>query len=92
MQRACAALKRALPELCVITDICLCAYTSHGHCGILTPSGEVQNELTVQRLAEVARSHARAGADIVAPSDMMDGRVAAFREALDEADFSHMPL
>ncbi len=88
VQRACVALKREVPGLCVITDICLCEYTSHGHCGILTPSGEVHNELTLQRLAEVALSHAQAGADIVAPSDMMDGRVAAIRQALDEADFN----
>ena len=92
VQRACAALKREVPELCVITDICLCEYTSHGHCGILTPGGEVHNELTLQRLAEVALSHARAGADIVAPSDMMDGRVAAIRQALDEADFGNIAI
>jgi len=86
VQRACTALKQHLPDLCVITDICLCEYTSHGHCGILTPAGEVHNDLTLHRLAEVAISHARAGADIVAPSDMMDGRVAAIRQALDEMD------
>jgi len=86
VQRACAALKHSIPELCVITDVCLCEYTSHGHCGILTPAGEVHNDLTLRRLAEVALSHARAGADIIAPSDMMDGRVAAIRQALDEGD------
>lgn len=92
VQRACAALKREVPELCVITDVCLCEYTSHGHCGILTPAGEVHNELTLRRLAEVALSHAQAGADIVAPSDMMDGRVAVIRQALDDADFEQVAL
>jgi len=92
VQRACEALKRALPDLCVITDVCLCEYTSHGHCGILTPAGEVHNDLTLGRLREVALSHARAGADIIAPSDMMDGRIAAIRQALDEADFCDTPI
>jgi porphobilinogen synthase len=92
VQQACAALKRALPDLCVITDVCLCEYTSHGHCGILTPQGEVHNDLTLQRLAEVALSHAQAGADIIAPSDMMDARIAALRAALDDADFCQTPI
>ncbi|HOF89754.1 MAG TPA: porphobilinogen synthase [Armatimonadota bacterium] len=92
VQRACAALKRALPELCVITDVCLCEYTSHGHCGIVSPDGEVCNDLTLHRLAEVAVSHAQAGADIIAPSDMMDGRVGAIRDALDAADFLNTPI
>jgi porphobilinogen synthase len=92
VQQACAALKRALPDLCVITDVCLCEYTSHGHCGILTPTGHVHNDLTLQRLAEVALSHVRAGADMVAPSDMMDGRIGAIRQALDEADYTDMPI
>ncbi len=92
VQRACAALKQALPALCVITDVCLCEYTSHGHCGILTACGDVHNDLTLQRLAEVAVSHARAGADVVAPSDMMDGRIAAIRQALDEADYCDIPI
>ena len=92
VQRACAALKQHLPTLCVITDVCLCEYTSHGHCGILTPSGEVHNDLTLQRLADVALSHVRAGADIVAPSDMMDGRVAAIRQTLDEAGFCDVAI
>ncbi len=92
VQRACAALKQQLPELCVVTDICLCEYTSHGHCGILSPAGEVQNDVTLHRLAEVALSHARAGADLLAPSDMMDGRVSTIRAALNEADFSHLPI
>ncbi len=92
VQRACEAIKRATPELCVITDVCLCEYTDHGHCGILTPAGEVHNDLTLVRLAETAVSHARAGADIVAPSDMMDGRVAAIRAALDEADLTDVAI
>lgn len=92
VQQACVALKRALPELCIVTDVCLCEYTNHGHCGILSPAGEVCNDITLHRLAEVALSHARAGADIIAPSDMMDGRIGAIREALDEADYSHLPI
>ncbi|HEY3376624.1 MAG TPA: porphobilinogen synthase [Armatimonadota bacterium] len=92
VQQACRALKRELPELCVITDVCLCEYTSHGHCGILTPHGEVHNDLTLHRLAEVALSHAQAGADIIAPSDMMDGRIGALRQALDEEDFAEIAL
>ncbi|HEX8903506.1 MAG TPA: porphobilinogen synthase [Longimicrobiaceae bacterium] len=77
-------LKRELPELVVITDVCLCEYTSHGHCGIIV-EGDVDNDATVPLLARTAVSHAAAGADVVAPSDMMDGRVAAIRAALDEA-------
>ncbi len=92
VQRACAALKQALPDLCVITDVCLCEYTSHGHCGILDSCGDVHNDLTLQRLCEVAISHAQCGADIIAPSDMMDGRISALRESLDLADFSDIPL
>jgi porphobilinogen synthase len=82
VQEAVRALKRALPELVVITDVCLCEYTSHGHCGVLH-EGDVDNDATLELLARQALSHARAGADIVAPSDMMDGRVAAIRRALD---------
>jgi porphobilinogen synthase len=86
VQDAVRALKRAHPDLVVITDVCLCAYTSHGHCGLV--DGErVLNDPTLELLARVAVSHARAGADLVAPSDMMDGRVGAIREALDEAGF-----
>ncbi|MHB9129531.1 MAG: porphobilinogen synthase [Armatimonadota bacterium] len=92
VQQACEALKRALPELCIVTDVCLCEYTSHGHCGILTPKGEVHNDLTLHRLTDVALSHVRAGADIVAPSDMMDGRIGAIREALDAADCTDIPI
>ncbi|HET9010980.1 MAG TPA: porphobilinogen synthase [Gemmatimonadaceae bacterium] len=84
VQRAVRALKREVPELVVITDVCMCEYTSHGHCGILR-DGEVDNDATLPLLAREAVSHARAGADIVAPSDMMDGRVAAIRHALDDA-------
>jgi porphobilinogen synthase len=86
VQRAVSEVKRSLPELCVMTDVCLCEYTDHGHCGII--SGEsVLNDPSLVRLASVALSHARAGADIVAPSDMMDGRVAAIRQRLDENSF-----
>ncbi len=87
VQRAVAALKHALPELVVITDVCLCQYTSHGHCGLLD-GHEVLNDETCELLARAAVSHARAGADMVAPSDMMDGRVAAIRDALDDGGFT----
>lgn len=91
VQRAVAAVKRAAPELCVMTDVCLCEYTDHGHCGLL--DGEtVANDPTLARLAATAVSHARAGADVVAPSDMMDGRVAAIRTALDAAQFPSVPI
>jgi porphobilinogen synthase len=81
-QLAVAAVKRAVPEMVVITDVCLCGYTDHGHCGVLV-DGEVHNDLSLEVLARAAVSHADAGADIVAPSDMMDGRVGAIRSALD---------
>jgi porphobilinogen synthase len=81
------ALQRDLPQLVVITDVCMCEYTSHGHCGVLV-NGEVDNDRTLELLAREALSHARAGADIVAPSDMMDGRVAAIRSALDAAELT----
>ncbi|CAN5445535.1 porphobilinogen synthase [soil metagenome] len=87
VQEAVRALKRELPELLVVTDVCLCEYTSHGHCGVLDGE-EVNNDATLPLLARMALSHAAAGADIVAPSDMMDGRVGAIREALDEAGFA----
>ncbi len=83
VQQAVRALKAALPDLVVITDVCLCAYTDHGHCGLLDAAGVVDNDLSLPVLARVAASHAAAGADIVAPSDMMDGRVGAIREGLD---------
>jgi porphobilinogen synthase len=84
VQRALEAIREAHPELLLITDVCLCEYTDHGHCGLLDRFGEVENDATIDLLAEVALSHARAGADIVAPSDMMDGRVGAIRSALEE--------
>lgn len=91
VQKAIAAIKKAVPELVIITDVCLCEYTSHGHCGLL--KGEaVDNDSTLEVLARVAVSHAQAGADIVAPSDMMDGRVGRIREALDEAGFSMVSI
>ncbi len=91
VQKAVRAVKRALPKLLVITDVCNCEYTSHGHCGLVV-DGEVQNDPTLEWLAKAAVSHARAGADVVAPSDMMDGRVAAIRKALDEAGFPNTPI
>src|SRR5918996_844325 len=83
VQLAVRALKEAHPELVVITDVCLCGYTSHGHCGVVLDDGTVDNDLTLELLARTAISHARAGADAVAPSDMMDGRVGALRAQLD---------
>lgn len=91
MQRAVRRLKEALPEMIVITDVCLCEYTSHGHCGVVR-DGDVSNDETLELLTRTALSHAEAGADIVAPSDMMDGRVMAIREALDDAGYSHIPI
>ena len=91
VQRSVAALKKEFPELLVITDVCLCEYTSHGHCGLIE-DGDVQNDSTLDLLARTALSHARAGADIVAPSDMMDGRVAAIRSALDNHGFEKIPV
>ena len=91
VQRAVRTLKQAAPDLAVITDVCLCEYTSHGHCGVIV-DGEVDNDQTLPLLARTAVSHAQAGADIVAPSDMMDGRVAAIRVALDEAGFAATPI
>ncbi len=91
VQRATKSLKDALPELAVITDVCLCQYTDHGHCGCL--DGEcIDNDATLDLLARTAVSHAKAGADMVAPSDMMDGRIAEIREALDEGNLSHIPI
>jgi porphobilinogen synthase len=88
VQQAIRALKREVPKLLVMTDVCNCEYTSHGHCGLVV-DGEVQNDPTLEWLAKSAVSHARAGADIVAPSDMMDGRVAYIRQALDAAGFTN---
>jgi porphobilinogen synthase len=86
VQRATEAIRKARPELLVVTDVCLCEYTSHGHCGVIE-DGKVANDATNELLAEMALSHARAGAHIVAPSDMMDGRVGAIRKKLDAAGF-----
>jgi porphobilinogen synthase len=90
-QRAVEAVRRAAPDLCVITDVCLCEYTDHGHCG-LVEEGEVANDPSLARLAEAAVSHARAGAHVVAPSDMMDGRVGAIRSALDATGFADVAI
>jgi porphobilinogen synthase len=91
VQRATRALKDALPELAVITDVCLCQYTDHGHCGCVE-NERIENDASLDLIARTAVSHAKAGADMVAPSDMMDGRVAEIREALDENNFSHVPI
>ena len=91
VQRAVKAVKNKLPDLMVITDICLCEYTDHGHCGFIDGQ-TVDNDATLDLLAKAALSHARAGADMVAPSDMMDGRVAEIRATLDENDFSQIPI
>ena len=90
-QQAVRAVKRALPDFLVITDVCNCEYTSHGHCGFVK-DGDVDNDTTLEWLAKTAVSHARAGADIVAPSDMMDGRVGAIRSTLDKAGFAKTPI
>jgi len=91
-QQAMRALKDADPDLVVVGDVCLCEYTDHGHCGLLGPSGDVDNDASLPLLAETAVSLAEAGADLIAPSDMMDGRVAAIREALDEAGHESLPI
>jgi porphobilinogen synthase len=91
IQETIRAIKKDVPELTVITDVCMCEYTDHGHCGVIKDN-DVVNDETLQLLAAEALSHAKAGADIVAPSDMMDGRVAAIREILDANDFSHIPV
>lgn len=91
IQKTLRAVKAAVPEMMLITDVCLCEYTSHGHCGIVE-NGIILNDQTTERLAEMAVSHARAGADMVAPSDMMDGTVAAIRKALDMAGFENLPI
>ncbi|HET6363750.1 MAG TPA: porphobilinogen synthase [Nitrospirota bacterium] len=91
VQHAIKAIKNKTPELIVITDVCLCEYTSHGHCGVIK-NGKVQNDATLELLAREALSHAKAGADMVAPSDMMDGRVGAIRHTLDNEDFHDVPI
>jgi porphobilinogen synthase len=91
VQRSIKEIKKAAPDLLVITDVCLCAYTSHGHCGVIK-GNKVDNDATCELLAKVALSHAQAGADIVAPSDMMDGRVKYIREALEQNDFHDVAI
>ncbi len=91
VQQAVRLLKKELPQIVTITDVCMCEYTSHGHCGILE-NGEVVNDATLELLSRASVSHAEAGADMIAPSDMMDGRVAAIRSALDSSDFASTPI
>ncbi|HVQ74768.1 MAG TPA: porphobilinogen synthase [Candidatus Binatia bacterium] len=91
IQQAIRAVKDTIPDLLVVTDVCLCEYTSHGHCGVVE-DGRIKNDPTLDLLSRTALSHAEAGADMVAPSDMMDGRVAAIREALDEGGFVETPI
>ena len=91
VQRALREAKREVPELCYITDVCMCEYTSHGHCGVLSGQ-EVDNDRTLPLLAKTALSHVQAGADMVAPSDMMDGRVAAIRAELDQNGYTNLPI
>jgi porphobilinogen synthase len=91
VQQAVRAFKAAVPDLVVITDVCLCEYTDHGHCGVIE-DGAVDNDASIDLIARTAVSHARAGADMVAPSDMMDGRIAAVREELDDAGFEQVPI
>jgi porphobilinogen synthase len=91
IQEAIRAIKREVPDLLVITDVCLCEYMSHGHCGVVV-EGEINNDMTLELLAKTALSHVEAGADMVAPSDMMDGRVAAIRSTLDENGFETTPI
>ena len=92
VQLAVRAIKEAHPELLVLTDVCLCGYTSHGHCGVVRADGEIDNDITLELLAKAAVSHAEAGADAVAPSDMMDGRVGALRGQLDAEGHSGLPI
>jgi porphobilinogen synthase len=91
VQRTIKAVKSACPEIAVITDVCLCQYTDHGHCGVVE-KGVVDNDATLDLIARTALSHAKAGADMVAPSDMMDGRVSEIRSALDDNDLTHVPI
>ena len=91
VQQAIKTIKNKAPELMVITDVCMCEYTSHGHCGMIK-QGDVDNDATLELLAKEALSHTKAGVDMVAPSDMMDGRVGAIRKILDENNFSHIPI
>jgi len=92
VQEAIRRIKDMAPELVVITDVCLCEYTDHGHCGLVSETGQVDNDETLEILAKVALSHAKAGCDMLAPSDMMDGRIGVIREALDESGFENLPI
>lgn len=92
VQEAIRQIKASHPQMYVITDVCMCEYTSHGHCGILSESGEVMNDVTLNYISDIALSHAEAGADMIAPSDMMDFRVAAIREKLDKNGFHNIPI
>jgi len=92
VQNAARAIKNAFAHITVIADLCNCEYTDHGHCGILTPEGDVDNDRTVEVLARTALTYAKAGVDVIAPSDMMDGRVGAIRSALDEGDFANTAI
>jgi porphobilinogen synthase len=92
VQLATAAIKAARPELVVMTDVCLCEYTTHGHCGVVRDDGTIDNDASLELLARTAVSHARAGADVIAPSDMMDGRVGAIRAELDAEGFAELPI
>ncbi|CEH35824.1 porphobilinogen synthase [Romboutsia lituseburensis] len=92
VQRAIRKIKEIDADMNVITDVCMCEYTSHGHCGILTDGGYVDNDKTLEYLAKIAVSHAKAGADMVAPSDMMDGRIKALREGLDKEGYEHIGI
>ncbi len=92
IQKATRAIKEKYPEMYVLTDVCMCEYTSHGHCGILTDDGDVDNDKTLEYLGKIALSHVKAGSDMVAPSDMMDGRVAYIRKILDENGYENTPI
>ncbi|HQA49618.1 MAG: porphobilinogen synthase [Syntrophomonadaceae bacterium] len=92
VQQAIREIKKLSPQTIVITDVCMCEYTDHGHCGALDENGQVVNDITLDLLAREALSHAKAGCDMVAPSDMMDGRVGAIRKALDEGGFANLPI
>ncbi|MCP4672010.1 MAG: porphobilinogen synthase, partial [Desulfobacula sp.] len=91
VQKAVKAVKESVPDILVITDVCLCGYMDHGHCGVVE-KGIIDNDASLDLLAKTALSHAKAGADMVAPSDMMDGRVSEIRQTLDEEGFSHLPI
>ncbi|MBS4535476.1 porphobilinogen synthase [Clostridium sp. D2Q-14] len=92
IQKAIRAIKKNFNDIYVITDVCMCEYTDHGHCGIINEEGYVENDITLEYLAKISVSHARAGADMIAPSDMMDGRIGYIRKALDEAGYKNIPI